>query len=258
MENTSEILKELQIISPYLAEMAKVNVFDVPDHYFDELSEKIVTTVFLHQDEKNEAQHVPDGYFDSLSNKILARIKNSKIESAGDEIKAISPVLYSIKNNNVFSVPDQYFEGLKDKITDKLNNKKAKVVSMGSVRNWWKYAAAAVVAGGITVGSWQIFNNRSMTDNNEALTSSAKTPNYIKLSFQYKTPEQIEDGIASLSDDEIVAYLEKHGNILDDDVLANDIDPKELPNTEDYLVNDSTLNDFLNTIDPKDPKENTQ
>ncbi|HET7119230.1 MAG TPA: hypothetical protein VFI29_22235 [Hanamia sp.] len=259
MEKALEILKELQNISPSLAEIVKVNVFHVPDHYFEEIPNKVLTTVFLHQDEKITDQKVPEGYFDDLSNKILARIRNSNIESAEDEIRAISPILFSIKDKNVFTVPENYFENLKGKIIDKLSDREAKVISISSGRKWWKYAAAAVVAGGITIGSWQIFNNRSTTENGDkVLTTSAKIPDYIKLSFQYKTPEQLENGIASLSNNEIATYLEKHGNIMDDDILANDIDPNELPDTKDYLMNDNTLNNFLNAIDLHDSNKNIQ
>lgn len=259
MEKVSEILKELQTISPFLAEMEKVNVFHVPEQYFNELSNKIVTTVFLHQDEKSKGQEVPEGYFDGLSSKILARIKNSVIESAEDEIKTISPFLYSIKDKNVFRVPGNYFENLSDKITHRLNDNKAKIIPISLGRKWWKYAAAAVVAAGITIGSFQIFNNKPATENgSKVLTASTTIPDYIKLSSQYKTPEELENGIASLSVDEIASYLENHGTIMDDDILAKDIDPEGLPNTEDYLMNDSTLNDFLNTIDSPASNTNTQ
>ncbi len=75
MEKLSEIAEELQRVSPYLGAMAKANVFTVPDQYFNDLSNRIVTTVFLHQYEKGKGQQVPDGYFEGLSNTILAENK---------------------------------------------------------------------------------------------------------------------------------------------------------------------------------------
>ena len=51
MENKStEILNELKAISPLLAAMEKVNVFEVPEGYFTDLDQKILTTVFIHQE----------------------------------------------------------------------------------------------------------------------------------------------------------------------------------------------------------------
>ena len=260
MEKASEILSELQIISPHLAGIENVNVFQVPEHYFDELPAKILTTIFLHQDgTNNNDQQVPDGYFDELSNKILLKIKNADVESAEEETRNISPVLFSLKDKNVFKVPRGYFENLGNSIHTKLNSGKAKVIPFSSGKKRWKYAAAAVIAGGITFGTFQVFNNKSVNNGaNKVLTASVNIPDYIKLSFQYKTPEQLDEGIESLSDDEIAAYLVNHGSMMDDDTLAKDIDPNDLPSTEDYLMNDSTLSDFLNTIDTPDSNTNTQ
>ena len=76
MENKStEILTELKAISPLLAAMEKVNVFIVPDVYFSDLDKRILTTVFIYRDEKNNFQKVPEGYFDSLPGRILSKIK---------------------------------------------------------------------------------------------------------------------------------------------------------------------------------------
>jgi hypothetical protein len=55
----------------------------------------------------------------------------------------------------------------------------------------------------------------------------------------------LENGIASLSDTDIVAYLEQHGDVLDDELISNSINADELPNAVDYLLNDNTLNNFL-------------
>lgn len=259
MDKSTEILNELMDISPSLAAMERVNVFQVPDDYFTELDKRIFTTVFLHQDEKNKDQWVPERYFEELSNKILSKIKDAEIEGVEEEIKSIAPVLFSLKNINVFQVPFGYFKNLGDDIKSKLENNKAKVISIGTATKWWKYAAAAMIAGGITIGSLQIFKNQNAPDdNNQILSASANIPAYIKQSLQYNTPEQLDKGIASLSDNEIASYLEKHGTIMDDELLTKDIDPTELPDVDEYLINDNTLNDFLNTIDAKSLNKNTQ
>lgn len=259
MDKSTEILNELKEISPLLAAMERENVLQVPDDYFTELDKRIFTTVYLHQDEKNKDQQVPEGYFEGLSSKILSRLKNAETESAEQEIKSLSPFLFSLKNSQVLSVPFGYFENLSDNIKSQLNDNKAKVISINTGRRWWKYAAAAVIAGGITFGSLQIFKNQIEPDNsNQMITAAANMPDYIKKSLQYSTPEQLDKGIASLSDNEIADYLESHGSIMDDELLTKDIDTTGLPNTDDYLINDSTLNNFLNTIDENSSNQNTQ
>ena len=250
MENKStEILTELKTISPFLAEMEKVNVFFVSEEYFSDLGQRILTTVFIHQDEKNNLQNVPEGYFNSLPDKILSKIKAEKNESATEEIKALSPALFYLKEENTFAVPENYFDNLSDKILDKINGGKTKVISISSARKWWKYAAAAVVAGVIAISSLQIFNHTSNSNNKEIITASVSIPDYIKESSQYKTPEKLNQGIASLSDDEIVNYLETTGSILDEETITKNLDAKELPNADDYLIDENTLNNFLKKTD---------
>ncbi|MGN6531611.1 MAG: hypothetical protein ACTHK0_07650, partial [Ginsengibacter sp.] len=109
MENKStDILNELKTVSPFLANLQKVNVFQVPQDYFTDLDKKISTSVFLHQDEKISSQRVPEGYFDSLSNRILSKIKTEISQNAIEEIKQISPALHYLKEENVFTVPENY------------------------------------------------------------------------------------------------------------------------------------------------------
>jgi hypothetical protein len=244
MNQSNEIIKELQGISPMLAQMQKVNVFEAPDGYFNMLAEKIITRILLEEKDsfnfnKKEIQQVPEGYFDSLSDTILSKIKKEEAENNEEDFQKSFPVLYSLKDKNVFTVPENYFEGLSHQVINKIkSHQPAKVISMNT--KWWKYAAAAIITGVIVIGSLQLFNNSRDRD---------QIPSYVESSFQYKTPEQVDEGIASLSDDEIIKYLEKYGSIMDNDLLIKDVDVKELPATEDYLIDENTLNNYLEKID---------
>lgn len=248
MEKRIEITEELKNISPTLASMEKVNVFQIPEDYFSDFDIKILTTIFL-QDKKNNFQKVPEGYFNSLSDKIISKIKAENNETALEEIKALSPVLHYLKEEKVFDVPENYFENLSNEIVEKIKPSKSKVVAISSVKKWWKYAAAAVVAGVVAISSLQIFNHNS--------NSSAVANNEVmQLASQYKTPEQVDKGIASLSDDEIVKYLEKNGTILDEETISKNVDTTELPSADDYLINENALNNYLNEINVSN--KNTQ
>ena len=120
-------------------------------------------------------------------------------------------------------------------------------------RNTWrKIAAAAVVTGIIAISSLQIFNNVSNQDNTKAvIIASSDFPDYMKQSYQFKTEEQLDLGIAKLSEDDIIKYLEKNGNVMDNDLLLNNTDVNELPEEADYLTNENTLNSYLDKIDGK-------
>lgn len=257
MEKSTEILNELRSISPSLAEMEKVNVFTVPEGYFIDLDEKIATTVFLQVDKKENFQKVPEGYFDSLSNKILSRIKGEE-ESADNEIKSISPALHYLKQEEVFTVPEGYFDGLSNRILNKVTGQDAKVVSFNSVKKWWKYAAAAVVAGIITITSLQLFKTQYTNSGSGMVASSTNLPAYVQLASHYKTPRQLDQGIASLTDDEIAKYLEKNTTILDDETLTKNTDTKELPTADDYLLDDNALDNYLQKINVESTNKNTQ
>ena len=59
-----------------------------------------------------------------------------------------------------------------------------------------------------------------------------------------------------LSDDDIIKYLEKNGNIMDNELLTNNTDVSEMPNQDDYLNDENTLNQYLDKIDAPGNKSN--
>ena len=256
MKKSTEILDELKNIAPRLSEMEKVNVFQVPEGYFMDLNERILTNVFINQNEKNSLQQVPEGYFDSLSTRILSRIKQE--ESAESEIKSISPALHYLKGEQVFKVPEGYFDDLSDRILKRIKGQSGKVVYLDSVKKWWKYAAAAVVAVVITVASLQIFRSPGSKDGKTLAAASENLPGYVQLASKYQTPRQLDQGIASLSDDEIAKYLERTTTILDDENLSKNTDTRELPTPDDYLMDDHALDNYLQKINAESSNKNTQ
>ncbi|HWH63237.1 MAG TPA: hypothetical protein VNS50_08185 [Ginsengibacter sp.] len=295
MKNSQEILNELMTISPLLAAQDKINVFSVPEGYFEELQFRIAnyvilnTTTVVENINKRNFQDVPAGYFDTLSDLILAKVNAATSENAGEELRNLSPLLYSLKDKNVFTVPENYFDNLSDSIlyntgdaenaeaelrilspmlyslkgeniftvpvgyfesltasvTQKLMPVPAKVISMKKRTSWLKYAAAAVVAGIITITSLQVFKGTS--HNNSSVYASL--PAYFNASFQYKTEAEINAGIAKLDDADIAKYLEKNGNVMDNELLINNTDVSEMPSPADYLIDDNTLNEYLDKID---------
>jgi hypothetical protein len=248
MITSPEILDELKGISPLLAGMEKVNVFHVPEGYFNDLHSRIANYAMLNDNIETEITEtnlpkVPAGYFDTLSDQILSKIKTIYFESAEEELRKLSPMLYALKGENIFAVPKGYFESFTGEVLEKIKPAPAKIVSMKSSRSWWKYAAAAVVTGAIAITSLQIFNGSHDKD-----ILASVSPD-IKASFQYKNEEQLDAGIAKLSDDEIIKYLENNGNVMDNELLTNNTDVSEMPSQSDYLSDENTLNTYLDKID---------
>ena len=237
MEKNTEILNELMEISPLLAEIPRVNIQSVPPGYFENLEERITIYSLLNQEETQnsplkEGAGIPAGYFENLPDSILSKVK--KIE---EEEKEHYPVLDSLKNIEVFHVPEGYFDNLSDVILSKIHrNEKAKVISITG-KTWWKYMAAALIAGIILMSALYLFNIGGRND----------SP-YLAAAKEYQTSTQLNKGIASLKDDDIIAYLETHGNITDNDVLLNNINTNGLPTEVDYLIDNNALNNYLDKI----------
>lgn len=243
MKFSPEILDELRSISPVLAGIEKVNTFSVPDGYFDTLSINALKNI--NTQSFNTAFAAPEGYFDNLSNEILNKIRLSETNDAAQELKDLSPMLYAIQNENVFDVPADYFANLSDNILEKVSARsQAKVVEIKRKDSVWRMAVAAVVTGAIAVSSLMVFNTKK--------TDAEKGENYVSAiteASHFKNEQQIDAGIASLSDDEIIKYLEKTGNDLDNETLTKSINDKALPELTDYLIDDKTLDSYLNNIE---------
>lgn len=90
---------------------------------------------------KKRVFDVPDGYFDSLTERIKAGVEASESKLLED----------TFLKTNIFQTPDQYFEQLSGKIISKLENKEEiRVVPMYR-SNWFKFAAAAVILFGVLI-----------------------------------------------------------------------------------------------------------
>jgi len=122
-----DILNELRELSPLLAGMEKTNVFSVPEGYFEGLADRMLIlskaegSSIINDFSKEEKGEVPVGYFDNLADNIMAKIMAEENKTAADELRELSPALYSIQNENVFEVPAGYFDSLVESVMAKVN-----------------------------------------------------------------------------------------------------------------------------------------
>jgi hypothetical protein len=246
MENRIDILNELQALSPAIAALEKVNVFTVPDGYFEYLSADVLTGIHAEYGldstaANNSSAEVPVGYFESLAGSVLAKIKAQDNEDAVTEIRALSPMLYSIQNENVFTVPKGYFENLSVDILDRVIARPKVVTMQRRSSVFVKYAVAAAFTGVMALGIFKF----------TGADKPAALPAYVTAGLKV---QDVDQELAKISDDDIVKYLEASGTDVKTAMVANSIDENELPAQEDYLLDEKALDKYLNSINVNDLK----
>jgi len=252
MKISNDILNELKELSPLLAGMEKVNVFTIPESYFNNVPATVLIAV--KEEDKNNLPlfsgqstfDVPAGYFESLAVNIIAKIKEEGITQA-DELRELSAMLYSIQNENVYKVPNGYFDGLAESILKKVQPHQAKVVSMRKRDDFFKYAIAASVIVMMAFGIYKIDKNLpNNISTNNSLSASLLDP--IIQKGKNMDQAQFDKTLNSLSTQEIATYLEKHNDEGDVAVLTSSLDDNSVPSQDDYLMDEKTLDNYLQQL----------
>jgi hypothetical protein len=285
MNTRTDIINELEQLQSPLAAQPPVNVFTVPQGYFEGLAASVLRAVqgdnILQTLQPPANAHVPAGYFDNLAGNIL-----NKIKAQENEDEPLSPLLESLRKTNVFTVPQGYFEELSEgivagqstadislsttleslrqqqvftvpqgyfealpaQIAAKLQQPKGKVV--GFVRSRFvKYAAAAVVTGIMALGVYQFTKNgtTSGVQGDEALAALTDVQKQgIALS---KNQALYNQEMEQLSDEAIAKFLTANGDDLETAVAAAGVNESDLPSEDDLMLDDAALEDFLNGSD---------
>ncbi len=174
MTRNTNILNELNELNSSLVNVNTQNVYTVPVGYFDGLAVIVLNRIkamnaenaveelsylspILSNISKQTPYTVPAGYFDSLAETALHSVREgSDYQTAKEEIETLSPLLSGLKKQIPYSVPQGYF----DDIAEKTAKPVVKVVSIAH-RSWFKYAAAAVVVGIITLFGISINSKKS-------------------------------------------------------------------------------------------------
>lgn len=69
-----DIIEEIIEITPILASIPKLNIHQVPEKYFEEVEESIISQISFVKSENQEKQALPSDYFEKLDEVILNRI----------------------------------------------------------------------------------------------------------------------------------------------------------------------------------------
>lgn len=248
MENSLNILNELNQISPVIAGIEKVNVFTVPMGYFECLGAAIITGINIENDPKSEnfsdssSYDIPAGYFNNLADTVLQRIKMLDADDASAELRTLSSMLYSIQNENVFEVPKGYFESLSSDVLDKVLLKQPKIIVMRRrSTTFFKYAIAAAFTGVIVLAVFTFTGK---------ISPEVKLPAYVAEGMKL---QNVDEALYTISDADIIKYLKSNPENIDAQMVANKtLDENDLPSQVDYLMDEKALDNYLDNINVKD------
>lgn len=248
MRAHNDILNELKVISPLMAEFSNKNSFGIPLGYFENLSDSILASINeeFSINIGTEPFKVPQGYFDNLSALILDKVKTS--DDATEELKALSPLLYSLCHINIFKAPPGYFNEMQGPILKSINTSHAKVVPMPAFMQIYKYAVAAVMLAIISLSVYKYVENPFLKKTS-SINYGRLTPSIEK--GKSMNEQQFNEELNVLSNEDISVYLEKNGSEEDISSITHNLKEDAIPNKEDYFLDEKTLENYLGSIEIK-------
>ena len=285
MHSNVNIQNELKELNSILATVSNMNVYTVPDGYFDAISHDILMAVQQDTPQVMDKNSVPAGYFDGLADSIMGKIKTRAAEENEDSallagLKGInvyqvpagyfdnlataiiarinvgvdeeesSTLLDSIKGINVYQVPAGYFDNLSEAIVSKIE-KPAKVIEMKPRSSFFRYAAAAAITGIIGLSVISVFNKRDTTIDPSlpAIDVMAKASDILKNN-------SFDKELSTVSDADLVNYLKESGEDVNAALVASVEEENNLPEQIDYMTDDKTLDNLLNELNIAQPATN--
>ncbi len=250
-----EVPQEIAGVSELLAGIGRKNIYSSPAGYFETLPAQILARI-KNEDEsvgfetaaisslvagigKENVYSLPAGYFNNLETGILAKLNAGNV--ASDETDELSTLVAGIGKHNIYKVPQGYFENLSADILQRIRPT-AKVISMKPRFSALKYAAAAVVTGIIAISAFFMLNNNNNTQSQEQVAVMKEANKIIETN-------SFDKEMNNISDAAIVAFLENKGQDVEASLVASLADDKNLPEADEYLLNENTLDEVLSTLD---------
>lgn len=147
MPSSKHILNELSAISQTVANITDRPVFTVPENYFAQFPEKLMSKI------RDDAQY---------------------------ETTLISPLLGGLEKKTPFTVPEGYFSALEDQLKKSVlpavAPETATVIPMFRKRQAWKLSVAAMVAGIIGISAWFFFQQETASFDPAQVNVKAELP----------------------------------------------------------------------------------
>lgn len=167
----------------------------------------------------------------------VARIPRDPVLSVPEHYFETLPAHILLKVTDRYdSVPEGYFESLPDRIMDRIKKEQSAPVIRFRT-SFVRYAVAAVLTGLLGLALFSAFNNREETDS--VLYAEAGK---ILASGRF------DETMRSLNEEEIERFLSGGGQDVYAALVAQAAYNQELPETFDYIVQENTLDEFLENL----------
>lgn len=177
---------------PVLGKMDKASGFIVPENYFSENAGKLelLDTPTLISYRKENVFEVPQHYFEETKTRLISIV--------ADDDMSTYPTLSSIEKKNPFVTSKNYFERSKEAILDNNKNEgSARIISLFTKPV--RYAAAAVLM--ITIGVWIYNSYFRTEIGTEECTTLACLEKKEIMKFKYENidTDELNDAAVDLS-----------------------------------------------------------
>ncbi len=159
--------------------------FSVPEGYFGNLEKNTLERIKFIDGHSAPAMATPPDYFQQLQEDILAKVAEQQLSAR-------------VNGESGFSVPDGYFDALTHRVADRTTHRQTTPVRRISQPRWMTYAAAACIALAVSVVG------------------------FFKLNHDEEVVQTSH--LASVSDQEILSYLELYGTENDIVYISEHID----------------------------------
>jgi hypothetical protein len=149
---------------------------------------------------------VPAGYFENLPEQVMQRVRQQEADAVQEELAELSPLLASAARQLPLSTPEGYFNDLSQKIMAGISQAEEAPARVSPLRSRKRYLSWAVAASLLVlVGLSTMFLLRRSTG-----TGS------------------FESQLASVSDQEIVEYLQSHSDAFDNEAILSNVSGVEV------------------------------
>ena len=230
--------------------------FSVPEGYFEGFAQGLMARIKagagrdagIARDATAASPLLPEDVDTELTalSPLLAQLRHlGTFQAPEGYFEEISPILALTRGKNPYSVPEEYFHGLPAEIEARVGEpseqqQQGKVITLGGRRtNWWKYSAAAVVAGLIVTIGWLRLHVSGGDHHPASVDIAATLPKVSDQELQSFLADQdttlaqptnntatldFNDGnlkslLGDVPDGELKQYMEEHGG--SNDIATN-------------------------------------